>query len=109
MRWCLSTLGCFLCLGANAQIDTTRSVDYLVRDILVGNGVLVGNVKYTGAKQAIALYQDSASQVGIEEGILLTSGNVFYALGPNKSAHFGGVTNAPGDIQLDRIAKGKTY
>ncbi|MEM6526469.1 MAG: OmpA family protein [Bacteroidota bacterium] len=109
MRWCLSTLGCFLCLCADAQIDTTRSVDYLVRDILVGNGVLVGNVKYTGAKQAIALYQDSTSQVGIEEGILLTSGNVFYALGPNKSAHFGGVTNAPGDIQLDRIAKGKTY
>mgnify|MGYP001794963409 FL=1 len=109
MRWFLSTLGCFLFLCADAQIDTTRSVDFLVRNILVGNGVLVGNVKYTGAKQAIALYQDSTSQIGIEEGILLTSGNVFYALGPNKSAHFGGITNASGDVQLDRIAKGKTY
>lgn len=98
-----------VCFPLKAQIDTTRSVDYLVRDILVGNGVLVGNVKYAGAKQAIALYKDSTSQLAIEEGILLTSGNVFYALGPNKSAHFGGVTNAPGDAQLDQIARGQTY
>ncbi|MEM7108919.1 MAG: OmpA family protein [Bacteroidota bacterium] len=109
LRWFLSVLGFFWCLSVDAQIDTTRSVDYLVREILAGNGVLVGKVKYVGAKQALALYRDSTSQVGIEEGILLSSGNVFYALGPNKSAHFGGVTNAPGDVQLDAIAKGKTY
>ncbi len=92
-----------------AQIDTTHTADYLVREILVGNGVLIGDVKYTGEKYAIGLYRDSIDVFGIEEGIILTSGNSFYALGPNKTPHSGWISNAPGDEELDKIARGKTY
>ena len=91
------------------QIDTTHTADYLVREILLGNGVLVGNVKFTGQKHAIGLYADPTAQTGIEEGIVLTSGNAFYVLGPNKTPRSGWASNAAGDEQLDRIARGKTY
>lgn len=91
------------------QIDTTHTADYLVREILLGNGVLVGNVKFTGQKHAIGLYEDPSAQTGITQGIVLTSGNAFYVLGPNKTPRSGWASNAPGDEQLDRIARGKTY
>lgn len=90
-------------------IDTTYSADYLVKEILLGSGVLVGNVKFTGEKYAIGLYNDSTAQVGIQKGIVLTSGNAIYVPGPNKTPRSGWASDAPGDLALEKIAKGKTY
>ncbi len=101
--------GMALSLPGISQIDTTYTADYLVKEILVGNGVLVGNVKFTGQKHAIGLFTDPTDQIGITEGIVLTSGNAFYVPGPNKTPRSGWASNAPGDEQLDRIARGKTY
>lgn len=91
------------------EIDTTRSADFLVEKILLGTGVLVGNVKFTGEQHAIGAYYDSANHVGIEHGIILTSGNAYYILGPNKTPRSGWASNAPGDEELERIARGKTF
>lgn len=90
-------------------VDTTRTADDLVNNILLGNGVQVGNVKFTGEKHAIGFFEDPSSQIGIEKGILLTSGNAIFAIGPNKSPRSGWASDAPGDPELDAIARGKTY
>ncbi|MTI21340.1 OmpA family protein [Fulvivirga sp. RKSG066] len=94
---------------AHGQIDTTQTAKYLVEEILLGSGVLTGNVTFTGEKHAIGLYNDSTNQLGIEQGIVLTSGNAYYVLGPNKTPRSGWASNAPGDEELDKIARGKTY
>lgn len=100
----------FLSTFLQAQvIDTTKTADELVNNILLGRGVLVGNVKFSGEKHAIGIYKDSLAEMGIEEGILLTSGNAFFAIGPNKSPRSGWASDAPGDDELDAIARGKTY
>lgn len=94
---------------AQINIDTTHSAEYLVNNILLGSGVLTGNVKFTGEKHAIGIYGDSSRQIGINSGIVLTSGNAFYVMGPNKSPRTGWASNARGDEELDNIARGKTY
>jgi len=99
----------FISLPSDAQIDTTKTSDFLVERILLGSGVLVGNVKFTGEKHAIGIYEDSTSQIGIKKGVVLTSGNAYYILGPNKTPRSGWASNAPGDNELDKIARGKTY
>jgi outer membrane protein OmpA-like peptidoglycan-associated protein len=105
----------FLCLNqslsSNGQtvIDTSYTADYLVNNVLLGSGVLVGNVKYSGEKYALSIYEDSAGEVGITKGILLTSGNAFYAIGPNKTPRSGWASTAKGDEELEAIARGKTW
>ena len=90
-------------------VDTTMTIDELVGDILLGNGVSAGNIKYTGGRHAIGYVRDSSAQLGIEHGILLTSGHILLSLGPNKSPRVGWASNLPGDVELDDIARGKTY
>jgi len=97
------------CAQVHAQVDITRSANYLVNEILLGSGVLVGNVQFSGEKYAIGLYNDSTAPVGIEKGIVLTSGHAYYVLGPNNSPRSGWASDAPGDKALEKIAKGKTY
>lgn len=101
----------FSIVTTNAQtvIDTSHTADFMVKKVLLGNGVLVGDVKYTGEKHAISIYEDSTSQVGISKGILLTSGNAYYAIGPNKTPRSGWASFAQGDAELEAIARGKTW
>jgi len=94
---------------AQIKTDTSYSASYLVNEILIGKGVLVGNVTYRGAKHAIGLYKDESKQVGIGEGIILSSGNVFYSAGPNKSPRTGWASNTGGDDDLNNITRGQTH
>lgn len=104
---------CTVCfaLSANGQtrIDTTFTPDHLVKKILLGNGVLVGNVKYTGPRHAIGYYSHPHKALGIDSGIVLTSGHAYLIPGPNQSPRTGWASSAAGDADLDEIARGKTY
>ena len=108
----LTTYFC-LCLVTHVhgqiQIDTTLSPTELVNNVLLGQGVVVGNVNFQGKKYAIGKYSDPNEPVGISNGILLTSGNAFYVAGPNKNPRSGWASDALGDHELDQIARGKTY
>jgi outer membrane protein OmpA-like peptidoglycan-associated protein len=94
---------------AQVKTDTSYTASFLVNEILIGKGVLVGNVSYRGAKHAIGLYSDETKQVGISEGIILSSGNVYYSAGPNKSPRTGWASNTSGDDDLDNLTRGQTY
>lgn len=95
--------------SAQTKIDTTMSPEYLVKKILLGNGILVGKVKYTGKRHAIGYYAHPNKALGIDSGIVLTTGHIHLIPGPNKSPRSGWAANAPGDDDLDGIARGKTY
>ena len=97
------------CSYGQVLIDTTKGPDFLVREVLKGNGVLVGNVRYNGSKHAIAYFKDDSLNVGIGEGILITTGNALLLGGPNRSTFTSFVNGTGGDKNLESIAKGKTY
>ena len=94
---------------AQVRIDTSRTADWLVKKILVGNGVLVGPVSYKGPKHSIAHFQDPSFNIHLEEGIVLTTGNAFYVKGPNRTPDRGWASGTKGDIDLDRLSAGKTH
>ena len=91
------------------SVDTTFSATELVEKILIGQGILVGNVTFSGAKHALGLYQDDSAHIGFTTGVLLTTGNAMYSLGPNDSPRMGWATGSRGDRDLRRIAHGRTY
>ena len=69
---------------------------------LMGDGVAVSNVRYTGAAEAAGVFGAATASVGIERGLMLSTGPLDSILGPNDSAEIG-VTdplNEPGDANL---------
>jgi len=94
---------------AQIRVDTSFSAEGLVKQILIGNGVLVGPVSYKGPPHALAHFSDPGVNVHLEEGIILTTGNAFFVKGPNRVPDRGWASGTAGDPDLDRISAGKTH
>jgi len=109
---CLAfTVALFLVVPSQAQvrIDTSYTAETLVKQILIGNGVLVGPVSYRGPKHALAHFSDPGFNIHLEEGIVLTTGNAFFVKGPNRVHDRGWASGTSGDPDLDRISAGQTH
>jgi hypothetical protein len=76
------------CLG-QIQVDTSLSAPQLVKEVLLGEGVAVSNVRYTGPRHAIAYYRDSTKILSITNGLLLTSGNAMPVPGTQPASRGG--------------------
>jgi gliding motility-associated-like protein len=85
--WILICLSSFLFFQAFAQIRVyqDRSPEQMVREIFLGNGVSVFNVRYTGADSAIGYYKRQAAGPNLlfPKGLILSTGNAKHAQGPN--------------------------
>jgi len=106
--------------AVHAQLTTDNSLspENLVKDVLVGKGVTVSNVTYSGESKAIGQFDGSQSNVGISEGIILSTGTVLDnvgssqkngPVGPNNKA--GATTNwgLPGDSDLNNLIGETTF
>lgn len=90
-------------------VDTTRTPAQLVQNVMLGGNLVAYNIKYTGANRAIAYFNGSYSNIGLNYGILMTSGSAKNAIGPNNPADRGVRNNLPGDTALTRICGDSTY
>jgi hypothetical protein len=74
---------------------------------LMGSGVTVSNVTYTGLDHTAGTFSGGSGIVGFEAGILLSSGNVATVSGP-LNTNDGSTTenNLPGDPELDSLIPG---
>lgn len=63
--------------------SNTFNTNQLVQDVLVGQGVDVNNVSFTGDNVQRGFFNGASSNIGINSGIILSTGNVFVATGPN--------------------------
>lgn len=92
-------------------IDATLTPQELVEDVLVGQGVEVSNFQFTGNVEARGYFDGSNSNIGVSEGIILSTGRVVDAPGPNEigtipddGTDFGG----PGEGVLSSISQLQT-
>jgi len=85
------------------------SPQQLVQNVLLGAGVSVSNIQYTGSLSAIGSFIGTSSNIGIPSGIILATGNISDAIGPNNSGFAGLDLSKPGDQQLTNIAGYDTY
>ena len=84
-------------------IQTGMSAEDYVRNILIGPGVEVSNIVFTGNEQAIGNFFGE-SNIGIEAGLILSSGNAVNAKG-NASSNASTNMNAAGDEDLRTVAR----
>ena len=71
--------------------------------ILVGGGVEVFNVTYTGASNASGAFCGGSGIIGFSDGIVLTSGDAANVIGPNNSPGASTDNGLPGDADLDAL------
>lgn len=71
---------------------------------LVGEGVTVANVTFTGAPEAGGRFTGGDEIVGFPGGIVLSSGRVADVVGPNDQGAAGYAHGTPGDPDLDALA-----
>ncbi|NWF61631.1 MAG: PEP-CTERM sorting domain-containing protein [Fischerella sp.] len=92
------------------NITTTGNGNDLVNSIL-GSGITVSNVTYNGYPTASGLFTDGLSSgIGIDKGIILTTGNANLAVGPNNQDGATGSNSFPGDADLNSLIPGfNTY
>lgn len=84
------------------QITTVTDDANLLRDTLLGPGVTpVGNATYFGGSMASGIFTAGTTSIGIQDGILLSTGFATDAEGPNISTGSSQVSSGVGDADLD--------
>lgn len=91
----------------NMQVGILADTNEMV-DMICPEGVECFNVQYSGSPYATGTFQ-GYSNIGFEEGILLTTGYVWHAEGPNGSYESGVLHDLPGDPDLDMLNPGQTH
>lgn len=104
--------------ASNAQlvVNNSNTPTELVQNVLLGNNVYISNVKFNGSlingtmlKDQVTSFSNGATtNIGINQGLLLSTGKGQVAIGPNNS---GSATQAssiiyPGDNDLALITTG---
>jgi hypothetical protein len=83
----------------------------IMANALAGSGITsVISSSYTGALNASGVFINGTSSVGFEEGIILTTGDAEYAIGPNQYSY--GIytdNNTAGNVELDEILSTKQH
>lgn len=89
------------------------NADSLVRNIFLNSGVQVSNVKFNGSMDTIFCNNigtfetgSTPTNLGIESGIIIATGNVNVAVGPNNNTGHHIATNCDSyyDLSIDNIA-----
>ncbi len=97
--------GCFLGpTAAFAVTSTVVSTDATaLANALLGDGVTISSATLTGAEGQAGTFSGGEGSIGIDEGVILSSGFVDDAVGPNTDSGITGVPGVPGDSDLDAI------
>ena len=105
-------------LSSQAQliVNNTNTPTELVQNVLLGSNVYISNVKFNGSLSSATMLKDqvnafsngTTTNIGINQGLLLSTGKGQVAVGPNNS---GGASQSssnisPGDNDLALITTG---
>lgn len=104
---------------AGPSLPSGWTIDSLVQNVLVGEGVEVTNVRFNGSSgavscNAIGKFQtgNNPTNIGIASGIIMSSGQVTTAVGPNNTGSAGGPPvgcTSQTCLPLNADATGTTY
>lgn len=101
-------------LSAQLVVDNTITAEDLVQNVLLGAGVTVSNVTFNGlpgnqANIQLGSFNGSSSNVGINSGLVMASGDINVCIGPNadggSTLPIGGI-GGPGDADLAQALGG---
>ncbi len=88
-------------LSVNPYVPT----DILVNDVFIGGDCYdTNNISYTGHTQSSGTFGNGLNTLGVMDGVMLSSGNLTNAPGPNTITNAGNALNTAGDPDLEIIA-----
>lgn len=92
---------------AHAAIITNSSDPNVLINKILGSGITVSNATYNGTSIASGTFTGGlALGIGIEQGIILTTGNANLAALANNSNHATGINGLSGDADLSALISG---
>ncbi|TDD96972.1 T9SS type B sorting domain-containing protein [Flavobacterium cellulosilyticum] len=103
-------ISCFLCYSQSIQINTsTYSVPELVKDVLINKNCITlnnitwrtGNTNGYGSTNGIGYFENTNPNFPLKKGVVLSTGNVLNAAGPNTSMLDDGNDTWLGDADLE--------
>ena len=96
-----------LVVSNNAPYNTAQ---YIVQDVLFGGVISVSNIQYIGATNAMGYFDGTNSNIGINSGVVLSTGSIQNLPGPNNDAGGSGDVdfNLPGNNFLNSLISGNT-
>ena len=89
----------FTGVAQNIQVSTLGTPQSFA-EMLTDGCLEITNVSYTGSPNAIGSFTNGDA-LGIPEGVIMSSGNVVDAVGPNSSTNTATSHGLPGDITFD--------
>jgi len=90
-------------LRAQLFVDPNYTAEQMITSFFNGAGVTVSNVTYTGAPLSLGFFEGSQSNIGLNAGLLMTTGDVNAAVGPNDEESAGLDMGIPGTPWLDAL------
>ncbi len=98
------------CSFGQLVVSTSQSPADLVQKVLLGPGVTVSNIQYSGASNTIGSFSATNTNLGITSGIMMTTGTLLNngdgPQGPNNKAGASFDNNAPGFNLLTNLLGG---
>jgi hypothetical protein len=95
--------------NAGLVVNQNNNANQLVNNIL-GSGISTSNITSTGASGAFGTFTGGTSAgIGIESGIMLSSGNIVDAVGPNSNDATATNHGTAGDNDLTQISGNFTF
>jgi len=92
-------------MNAQLTVNNTLSPTQLVQNVLLGSGVTASNITFSGNAMQSGSFNGTASNIGFTSGLVLATGDINVAVGPNSLGGAGtslGVAST--DPQLNSIA-----
>ncbi|MDG2246346.1 MAG: choice-of-anchor L domain-containing protein [Flavobacteriales bacterium] len=87
---------------------TTYSAQQLISEVFLGECLSASAITFNGADAAIGAFTNGDA-IGIEEGIILTTGAAIDAVGPNTTGSVTGLNGSGGSLLLEAMTGDFTY
>lgn len=92
--------------SAQLVVDNTVTADDAVQNILLGGGVEITNITFSGDDNQIGSFNSENSNIGLNSGVVLATGDIGVAVGPNddSGSGLGGGNFGVNDPDLDLLS-----
>jgi len=96
-------------LEAQLSVTNTLTAAQLVDSVLIGHGVSASNITYSGSTLSLGKFSNgNSTNIGLDEGVLISTGSIFNAPGPNTVQNKTTNTLGGSDAQLAALVPGFT-
>ncbi len=104
-------------VAAQVTVDNTLTIEQLVNDVLLGDGVAATNITFNGQPASTVsvqagFFNAENSNIPLPEGVILSAGNSTFAVGPNNTGSGSdnvGFTSIDQDSDLEAVVGNNVF